>query len=103
MMRGAAWAEGRLLIREALRQRRRSRRGFLRGRVTWGSEIPVDCPRCGLPRLRQGTVARVVVPDGTAGQLDGSVRLCGSRGCGYAAFRDPDGGWRERIPVSIRW
>jgi hypothetical protein len=48
-------------------------------------------------------VERVVMPGGTEGQLDGSVRLCGTRGCRYAAFRDPDGGWRETIPVSIRW
>lgn len=92
-MQGVAWAEGRLLIREALWQRRRSRWDSLRGRVTWGFEVRVDCPRCGRPRLRQGMVERVVMPGGTEGQLDGSVRLCGTRGCRYAAFRDPDGGW----------
>lgn len=43
------------------------------------------------------------MPDDTAGQLDGSVRLCRTRGCEYAACRAPDGAYLERVPMSIRW
>jgi hypothetical protein len=99
MMQGAMWAEGRALIREALRQRRRSRWRL----AEWGFEVGASCPRCGRPQLRQGKVARAVVPGDTAGQLDGSVRVCRTRGCKYAAFRAPDGTYLESIPTSIRW
>jgi hypothetical protein len=99
MMRGSTWAEGRALTREALRQRRRSRWRL----AEWGFEIAASCPRCGRPQLRQGKVARRAMPDDAAGELDGSVRLCRTRGCKYAAFRGPDGTYLEPIPTSIRW
>ena len=52
----------------------------------WGSKVPGDCPRCGLPTLRSD-----MVPSPASGNVSetprGVVTLCETPGCDYAAAR----------------
>lgn len=54
--------------------------------ASWGSKLPQDCPSCGQPGLRSGTV-----PGGASGTVRdaprGVVTLCETPGCDYASAR----------------
>ena len=54
--------------------------------ASWGNKLPGNCPTCGQPGLRSGTV-----PGGTSGTVRdaprGVVTLCETPGCDYAAAR----------------
>jgi len=54
--------------------------------ASWGNKVPGDCPTCGQPRLRSGTV-----PGAASGNVQdtprGIVTLCETPGCDYASAR----------------
>ena len=55
-----------------------------RPRTPWGEAVPGDCPDCGKPALRADeTVLREA--GGLATTVRGTVTLCQSAGCDYAA------------------